>query len=273
MMRSRRLSTLACLALAVLAAGFAVGVPRASAIDPFPTTGIVTLSSDHFMVHYSRNDLDSTCANYITQEKAGVILGMAERAYTLYGSWGFPAPLPETADGDSLIDVSVDDFNAACVAYGSISGATPIPLSRWDALITDVAPAGAGEVHLDATKGLGYHIIAHEIFHLVQSAISTGGDQWLAEGTAEWAAVHADAALGGEEFNPERTADCVGSECGDTEFDRNGYPGWMLFEFLSEKYSGAVREVWDRAAVQPLASGITDLSDVLGTHGSSLTSF
>src|SRR2546430_11081353 len=98
MMRSRRLSTLACLALAVLAAGFAVGVPRASAIDPFPTTGIVTLSSDHFMVHYSRNDLDSTCANYITQEKAGQILGMAERAYSLYTSpvpqgWAFPSPL------------------------------------------------------------------------------------------------------------------------------------------------------------------------------------
>src|SRR5438034_5690392 len=143
MMRSRRLLTLACLALAVLAAGLAVGVPRASAIDPFPTTGIVTLSSDHFMVHYSRTDLDSTCKNYTTQEIAGRILGMAERAYALYTSWGFPAPIPDSADGDSLIDISIDDFNAGCVAYGSISGATPIPLGRWDALITDVAPSGA----------------------------------------------------------------------------------------------------------------------------------
>src|SRR2546423_5500067 len=126
MMRSRRLSTLACLALAVLAAGLAVGVPRASALDPFPTTGIATVSSDHFMVHYSRNDLDSTCANFITQAKASDILGMAERAYAFYGSLGYPAPLPDTADGDALVDISVDDFNAACVAYGSISGATPI---------------------------------------------------------------------------------------------------------------------------------------------------
>ena len=50
-------------------------------------------------------------------------------------------------------------------------------------------------------------------------------NQWLHEGLAEWAAVRAENAIGGLEQNPGRTMDCVGSVCGDTEFDQNGYPG------------------------------------------------
>jgi hypothetical protein len=36
-------------ALVTLAASLAAGVPRAAATDPFPTTGVVTLSSAHFV--------------------------------------------------------------------------------------------------------------------------------------------------------------------------------------------------------------------------------
>ena len=46
--------------------------------------------------------------------------------------------------------------------------------------------------------------------------------------------------------------DCVGSECGDSEFDRNGYPGWMLFEYLAETDActreAKVKSVLDTAA-------------------------
>ena len=72
-------------ALVALAASLAVGVPRAAATDPFPTTGVVTLSSDHFMVHYSR-DVAPVRSATITQEHAGDILGMAERAYAFYSA-------------------------------------------------------------------------------------------------------------------------------------------------------------------------------------------
>ncbi|HEY3018468.1 MAG TPA: hypothetical protein VGJ23_06530 [Gaiellaceae bacterium] len=267
MRRPRLGPTLAALALTLLAAGLAVSVPRASATDPFPTTGIATLSSDHFTVHYSRDDADSTCSNFITQEKAGDVLGMLERVYSLYTSappngWGYPAPVD---DGDSHVDISVDDFVEACIPYGSIPVGTPGPLSRWDALVAPIG-SGADDIHLDATKGLNYHVIAHELFHLIQDSITGGAavDQWLAEGTAEWAAVRADAALAGEEQNPDRTMDCVGSECGDTEFDKNGYPGWMLFQYLAEQYGdGKVKDVWTEAAANPGALGTTDLANIL----------
>jgi hypothetical protein len=254
---------LAALALVLLAAGLAVGVPSASAIDPFPTVGVATLSSDNFTVHYSRNDLDSTCANYITQEHAGDVLGMLERARSFYAAMGlgFPSPVPDT---DAHVHVSVDDLTEVCVPYGAIPPATPIPWSRWDALLEPIGVPGADNIHLDANKGLTYSVIAHEVFHLVEDAMVPGVDQWLQEGTAEWAAVRANQDASGTEANPDRTVDCVGSECGDTEYDRNGYPGWMLFEYLAERYGDSkVKAVWDQAVANPGAAGTTDLANAL----------
>ena len=212
-------------ALIALAASLAVGVPRAAAIDPFPTTGIATLASDHFTVHYSRDEAPCPSA-YITQEQAGEILGMAERAYTLYNGWGYTPPV-------ASVDISVDDFATNCVQFGSL---TPASISdRWDASITPLAP-GVDQVHLNKVRnGLDYHVIAHEVFHLFEDAgTPAGADPWLEEGLAEWASVRANGAASVREQNPDRTMDCVGSECGDSEFDRNGYPGWMLFEYLAE---------------------------------------
>jgi hypothetical protein len=252
-------------ALVALSASLAAGVPRAAAIDPFPTTGVVTLSSDHFTVHYSR-DVAPCSAAYITQEHAGEILGMAERAYALYSGWGYTAPA-------AAVDISVDDFAADCVPFGSLTAASVS--GRWDASITTLAP-GVDEVHLNALKsGLEYHVIAHEVFHLFEDAAApTGGDQWLEEGLAEWASVRANAAAGGLEQNPDRTMDCVGSECGDTEFDRNGYPGWMLFEYLAEtdpaydpskqdSKAAKVKAVFDAAADNPGWTGTQALASVV----------
>jgi hypothetical protein len=241
-------------ALVALAASLAAGVPRAAAIDPFPTTGVVTLSSDHFTVHYSRDEAPCPTA-YITQEHAGEILGMAERAYALYSSWGYTAPA-------AAVNISVDDFPVDCVQFGSLTAASVS--DRWDASITTIAP-GVDEVHLNATKnGLEYHVIAHEVFHLFADAVAAGIDPWLQEGLAEWAAVRADTAAGGLEVNPDRTLDCVGSECGDSEFDRNGYPGWMLFEYLAERFGDAkVKAVLDAAAANPGWTGTRALSSVV----------
>jgi hypothetical protein len=252
-------------ALVALSASLAAGVPRADAIDPFPTTGVVTLSSDHFTLHYSRDEAPCATA-YITQEHAGEILGMAERAYALYSGWGYTAPA-------AAVDISVDDFAVDCVPFGTLSAASVS--SRWDASITTIAP-GVDEVHLNALKsGLEYHVIAHEVFHLFEDAAApTGGDQWLEEGLAEWASVRANAAAGGLEQNPDRTMDCVGSECGDTEFDRNGYPGWMLFEYLAEtdpaydpnkqdSKAAKVKAVFDAAANNPGWTGTQALSSVV----------
>src|SRR5579864_13780 len=91
------------LVLAVSATALAVGVPRADAVDPFPGQGIATLSSAHFTVYYNRDNLDPVCPKgYITQETAGDVLGMAERAYALYTSWGYTPPAAP------MNDISVD---------------------------------------------------------------------------------------------------------------------------------------------------------------------
>jgi hypothetical protein len=251
-------------ALIALAASLAVGVPRAVATDPFPTSGVATLSSDHFKIHFSRSESPCPTAA-ITQEQAGEILGMAERAYTLYSGWGYAVPLPDSGTPDALIDISVDDFTAVCVPYGT-TPAGPAPLGRWDAILVPVAPAGADEVHLNVATGLGSHVLAHEVFHLFEDAVASGADQWLQEGLAEWAAVRADAAAGGLALNPDRTTDCVGSECGDSEFDRNGYPGWMLFEYLAEQPglgAAKVKAVLDAAAANPGWTGTHALASVV----------
>ena len=249
--------------LVALAASLAVGVPRGAATDPFPTTGIATLSSDHFKIHFSRDV--SPCPNAaISQEQAGEVLGMAERAYALYSGWGYTAP-------GAPVDISVDDFSIDCFAHGAIPLGTPMPHGRWDAIIT---PVGSDEIHLSAATGLAYHVIAHEVFHVFEDAVAAGAQQWLTEGLAEWASVRANAAAGGLEQNPDRTMDCVGSECGDSEFDRNGYPGWMLFEYLAERFGDAkVKSVLDAAAANPGWTGTQALSSVVQPLGPALGKF
>jgi hypothetical protein len=253
-------------ALVVLAASLAAGVPRAAAIDPFPTTGVATLSSDHFTIHFSR-DVSPCPGAAVSQEQAGEILGMAERAYALYSGWAYTAPA-------APVDLSVDDFSIACIVHGSIPLGNPPPLERWDAVIEPIAP-GIDEVHLNVASGLEYRVVAHEVFHLFEDASAPAGlDPWLEEGLAEWASVRANAAVGALEQNPDRTMDCVGSECGDSEFDRNGYPGWMLFEYLAETdpaynandpFSKAVKvkAVFDAAVANPGWTGTQALSSVV----------
>ena len=250
-------------ALIALASSLAVAVPRAAAVDPYPTSGVATLSSDHFQIHYSR-DVAPCPTAAISQEQAGEVLGMAERAYALYSGWGYTAP-------GAPVDISVDDFSIDCFAHGAIPLGTPMPHGRWDAIIT---PVGSDEIHLSAATGLAYHVIAHEVFHVFEDAVAAGAQQWLTEGLAEWASVRANTAAGGLEQNPDRTMDCVGSECGDSEFDRNGYPGWMLFEYLAERFGDAkVKSVLDAAAANPGWTGTQALSSVVQPLGPALGKF
>lgn len=243
--------------LLALATAFGVAVPCASAVDPFPNTGIVTMQSAHFQIHYNRQDISQQCPTMaITQEQAGDILGYAERAYDFYTSWGYPAP-PLDSDGNGYYDISVDQFDVpanTCVSYNPIAPPPTVPAEedgshkRWDALINPDNP-NTGFIHLDSRKGLNFHIVAHEVFHLFGLGLDSGAEQWLQEGSAEWATFRAESFLTPTDqdlgVNPDRTADCVGSDCGDTDLDRNGYPGWLLFEYLAERYGqDAVHQVW-----------------------------
>jgi hypothetical protein len=274
------------LVLVAFATVLTVGVPRAHATQPFPDTSPATLDSQHFRVYFNRDDKNYAKA-YITQERAGEVLGMAERAYALYSGWGLAVPQPQSLppDGASLIPVSVDDFCAPAITYanGVLRGSGPAPVfpdpaldidpnipgpdqqgqpnwCRWSALVnpgTPAAPmpAGEGELHLDATTGLDYHTIAHNVFELfmwaadnqLQTDALNGVDStnahWVTEGASEWAAFRAEDFLTATKdsfgSDSDRTADCVGTECGNTEFDRAGYPGWLLFEYLTERFGSS----------------------------------
>jgi hypothetical protein len=269
MRRPRLRSTLSALALLLLAAGLAVGVPRAEAIDPFPLDGAMTMSNEHFTLHFNGNDRDTPCPSFITQERAGDILGMLDRARKFYADMnvGFPYPIP---DSDAHVHVSIDDFSTGCISYGGVPFGIPGPLDRWDAFTEPIAVSGASNIHLDVDTATTYPIVAHEVFHLVEDAMVTGVDQWLQEATAEWAATRANRAAGGVEMNPDRSMDCVGSSCGDTEYDKNGYPGWMLIEYLTQRFGtqttpndAKVRELWQQAQDHPTYSATTDLAAVI----------
>ena len=275
--------------LVSFAVALSVGVPHAAATQPFPDTSPATLDSQHFRVYYNRDDTNYAKA-YITQEKAGEVLGMAERAYALYTSWGLATPSPQSLppDSKSLIPISVDDFCMPAISYanGVIRGPGPAPVvpdpafdidpnipgpdqigsvswCRWTAMMNpgtplNPMPPGDGEIHLDATTGLGYHTIANKVFELFEwradnqlaadtlSGVDSSNAHWLQEGTAEWAAFRAEDFLTAtkDSFgeNSDRTADCVGTECGNTDFDRAGYPSWVLFEYLTQRFGSSYQD-------------------------------
>jgi hypothetical protein len=169
--------------------------------------------------------------------------------------------------------VSLDDFGAGCVSFGGIGA--PAPLGNWDGIISPKAPVGAGDVHLNAvdptptddpTDDLpSYRVVAHELFHLFEAAMAPSAEQWLQEGSAEWAASRATGAAGGVGAGAGGSLDCVGGQCGDSKAEQNGYPSWLLFEYLTERYydDSKVRAVWAQAMANPAAAATSDLAAVI----------
>lgn len=286
MRRLRLRSTLAAVVLFAVAAGLAVGVPRASGADPFPNTGPVTLTGSHFTIYFMRN-ADANCpTRFITAEKAGEVLQMAERAYGFYNAWGF------TPWSGPPVHISVDEFDKApqtCITDGLIDAAIPRnpddgSLKDWDALVNPFSPAGADEIHLDGTdgRGLGYQTIAREVFYLFARAMHAGlwnpppapNNQWLPAASAEWAAFRTNgfATVTATDLagNPARSLDCAGTECGKNDADRNGYSGWPFVEYLAERFGNdAVTELWNTSG----GDGLTVLSNLLAAHGTDLSTF
>jgi len=224
-------------ACAAFAAALAVAVPRASAVEPFPV-GARTLQTDHFLIHYEGDPANSA---YIQQQKAGDIGGWAERAYALYRSWGYPAPVD---DGDGLIDITVMTFST--FSY---------PKSLADGAATPNSPAAAqssGYIELNAATGLNQHEVAHVLFNLFEFAIWQPADLWLEQAAAEWAAYRVEdfaTPTSGSIAEPDRSGDCVGGECGNNGYDRAGNPGWSFMEYLSERYGpDIVKQIFDNGA-------------------------
>jgi hypothetical protein len=232
-----------------------LGVGSAAAARPsgYPDT----VASDHFVIHFTGNLI---ALDRITAQTAADVAQIAERAYsTLTTSYGYPAPLD---DGDGKIDIYV-------LTLGN------------PALLGLATPEGSGNqlpgyIQLSVGGGLTGHVIAHELFHLIQFGIFIPDDGWLMESTAEWMGFRFDGFPMGIEGSlgaPDMSLDCIGDMCGSDDYEIGGYSRWSFFEYLSERYGGTiVKDVFNDGATlaDPAIPGIQLVADAIAAKGSSL---
>ena len=100
-------------------------------------------------------------------------------------------------------------------------------------------------------------------------------DQWLQEASPSGPRCARDDAVGGEEQNPDRTMDCVGSVCGDTSSTRTATPaGCSSSTSPSVIGDSTVKTVLDISRRQSAAlSGTQALSAVVPATGTTLGKF
>src|SRR5207247_1420684 len=181
------------LALGTAPAHAAIG---ARAADRPPASLTETVSTAHFLIHYSTTQGDP---NAVTATAAQTLAANAEEAYAAeVGQWGYAAPAD---DGDGHVDVYVFVFPAQYAMYAgmawAVSSHVPYP----------------GEIWIAVNATTSKSVVAHEFFHVLQFGIYPLAP-WLMEATARWAEhqlfnssdfsylQHADAPL-----------DCQSSEC------------------------------------------------------------
>jgi hypothetical protein len=244
-------------AAAIVACAFlGFGASPAAAARPigYPST----ISSAHFQVHYTG---DISALDRVTDQTAADADATAERAYTaITQTYGYPAPLD---DGDGKIDIWIASTGSADIAG----------LAFPDNLTNQTS----GYIVLDSVTGLNDHVIAHELFHLVQFGIWLPTDGWLLESTAEWTGFRFEGFTGPSILSslgaPDMSLDCIGDKCGDDDYERGGYSRWSFFEYLSERFgSTIVKDVLDRGAAlgDPTVPAITLVSDALAAKGTTL---
>jgi hypothetical protein len=249
-------------AVVVLGAFAAFAASPAGAVRPslgFPEV----LTTQHFQIHYTGDLGPPVDPSRIVAQQAGDLGALAEQAYaTVVTDWGYPAPVD---DGDGKIDIWVKDLGAPEI----LGMATPdgaIPSSGWIAI---------------APVAFGYeHVIAHELFHLVQFGIWVPADSWLLEATAEWTGYAADsysAYAGGKLTDslgqPDMSLDCLTSACGPDDYENNGYSRWPFFQYLAERYgNNFLKDVFAAGAGlgSPPVAGITAFSSELTAKGTTL---
>jgi hypothetical protein len=232
-----------------------LGVGTAGAARPsgYPDT----VTSVHFVVHFTG---DLLAVDRITAQTAADVAQIAERAYsTLTASYGYPVPLD---DGDGKIDIYV------------LSLGNP-------GLLGLATPEGSGNqlpgyIELSVGGGLTDHVVAHELFHLIQFAIFIPDDGWLMESTAEWMGFRFDGfptGIGASLGSPDMSLDCIGDMCGSSEYEISGYSRWSFFEYLSERYGGMIiKDVFTDGATlgDPTIPGIQLVADAIAAKGSTL---
>lgn len=253
--------------LAATAAGSAVlaGPALATAPDPSLTR---TLGTTHFLVHYTT---DKAKAFAVTDTQAGDVGALAERALSAELADGYSAPPPDAGFGG---DNRVDIFLQGIASQGELGEADPL-----------AAGPAPGYIILDAATGASFHVVAHELFHLMQFArwASTDPtDAWIYEAASEWMGYRADSyGTAGGQFpisvgNNDFSLDCRdplagGIECKPDVYYNDGYSRWSFFEFLNERYGPAfVDSVFTQLAIGGDGTSLASLTNALTAKGTTL---
>lgn len=257
----RGLSVLVFLLAAVL------GGPALAAPPPDAGTYTDTLTTEHFVVHFTGSLAED---DPIVRQWAGELAANAEWALETYASWGFPAPVDD-GDGNNRIEVWVGELDD--IQEDLLGLAVPI----------GAGATRAGYILVDDDAVREPHVIAHEVFHLVQFAMFHGGNAWFYEATAEWAALRlrgfpADVFLDAEDdavdfHEPDNSIDCEGAQCGLEGYEAGGYSRWTFWQYLAERWGqGVVKEVWDDVAAHadPGYDGDDAIAAVLAGKGTTL---
>lgn len=252
------------LALLGCTAACAAALVPAAAAAPRPTGSYAeTKSTAHFTVHYTG---DFASSDRITHQQASDLAARLEQAYErLVTDWGYPAPRD---DGDGRSDVWVLELGP-----GGLGSVYP------DGVAAAANPTTAWMV-LDPESITAVDTITHELLHLIQLGIWRPSDDWLLEGSAEWAGFVASnyVPFGGGSLlttlgEPDMSLDCVGDACGNDLYETGGYSRWTFFEYVADRFGTAfVRDVLARGATLANASlgGAALLDSALVQRGTTL---
>ena len=253
------LRRLAITALVCAAAGL-LGAPANAARPSWPHS----VSSRHFVVHYTSDPLDTA---YATAPQASTLAVLGDRAYDAEVGWGFQAPLD---DGDGKVDVYIEDLSAfpGVAAFAAADVAAPTSTGYIVFGVASLPLDGEGE------------IIAHELFHVLTYATWSNfanTDRWLVEGSAEWAAAKVygfPASMVGGVGPSDLALDCRDSidgfqMCDPDGYVDGGYSRWPFFQALAARYGSAfLQSVFARGTAG--LSATSALAAEIGSRGGSL---
>ena len=176
--------------------------------------------SAHFALHAQPGKL--------TADGVSRALAVAESAWTKEATLGFWAPLD---DGDGHVDLYLMPL------AGGLAGVAP----------ADPGPtllAHSGYIEINESYGVNENVVAHELFHLVQHAVTPYMSSMIQEATATWAQVELRLLASSTVAPITQPLDC-GNGC--DAYDTAGpspYARWSFFDFLSDKLGvGVIRDV------------------------------
>jgi hypothetical protein len=258
--------------LAAVAVGSAVlaGPALATAPDPSLTHQV---GSTHFLVHFTTDLPIRTFA--ITATQAGDIAAFAERAYSAETADGYAAPKTDLGVGPGGGDGRVDIYVQAIAAQGEAGEAD-----------ANAAGPSSGYILLDSNVGTTYHVIAHELFHLMQYgtfASNSLTDGWLYEAAADWMGYRTDGygisggsqpiRVGHNEFSLDcRDAILTQILCARNPYYNDGYSRWTFFQFLAEKYGNAfTKDIFAQLAITGAGTSLASLTAALVAKGTTLS--